>query len=175
MKLCETDYSILYPKRQLAEYELHIRQGRQIARESKVLIYSRGKLDPYALQWTQELWLYSEHRGNINSDLLKGFDYCICLDYRVKWWANDGILNSLGWMSQNKWTILTGVISGQLLGKRKIFNYPVFDSQYQGEKFHWDVGDTPMKVKNWNNSYTIYDLKNMNNEVYFNPSMIALV
>lgn len=175
MILSKSDYDTLYPKRNVSEYELRIRQGRQLARSSKCLIYSRGKIDSYLLQTLQELWLYSEHRGNVDSDLLQSFDYCLCIDYRLKWMSCDGILNTLGWLSEAKWTAACGMVSGQLLGRRKIFNYPVFDVEWQGEAFHWEVGDLPMKVTDWSNMLALYELRTEGDNVWFNPSFIGLV
>lgn len=175
MILCKSDYDTLYPKRNVEDYELRIRQGRQIAKSSKCLIYSRGKIDSYLLQILQECFLYSEYRGNIDSDLLSNFDFCLCIDYRLKWVSCDGILNTLGWLSEAKWTGACGMVSGQLLGRRKIFNYPRFECEDQGESFHWDVGDLPMKVAYWSNMLALYDLHAEEDEVWFNPSFIGLV
>lgn len=174
MKLNEWDYSVLYPQFNQKEYEFHIRAGRKIAKEKSCLIYSRGQLPSDLLLATQELFNYSEHRGNIDSNLIAKFDLCLCVDHRLRWWNTDGILNSLGWMKELSTSTIVGLVLQKSLGKARVLNYPRFATEFQGDKFHWRVGDLPMRVCSWNNLIALYDLKK-DSEAYFNPSLVGLV
>ena len=174
MKLNEWDYSVLYPQFNQKEYEFHIRAGRKIAKEKSCLIYSRGQLPSDLLLATQELFNFSGHRANINSDVVAEFDLCLCVDCRLRWWHTDGILNSLGWMQELSASTIVGLVLQKSFGKARVLNYPRFTTEFQGDKFHWQVGDLPMKVRSWNNLICLYDLK-FDNEAFLNPSLVGLV
>lgn len=173
-KLSSWDTNVLYPFSYHDIYEQKIREGRTLAKTKSCLIYSRGKLDSYQLQNTQELWIYSEYRGNINSDIVSKFDMCLCVDARLRWWHTDGILNSLGWMQELSASTIVGLVLQKSLGKTRVLNYPRFTTEFQGDKFHWRAGDLPMRICSWNNLIALYDLK-QDSEAYLNPSLVGLV
>jgi len=169
MRLTPTEIDLLYPKICLKEYEDKIRTGLQIAEKSSVLVYTNTTTPD--LELIQDLTeVFQASALTFVEPTTQQYDYLLKLDRSVVYVNVDGILNTLGWLEELNAVTLYGTLRNR---RNEIVNYGNFETEFNGDRIDWHVGNLPMEVDVWSPHLSVS--RACLGNTYLNPSLVGLL
>jgi hypothetical protein len=166
MNLTTQEINNLYPKLLVKEYESKIRIGFTEAQKLQFRLYAifdgRINFNTFKITFPQ---------SNIVNKIPDSFeeDYLIIIDQTISYTNIDGLLNSIGWLTYLNCSTIYGSIRNR---HHDIVCYGDFDTEFQGQRINWGVGNYPLRVKSWDN-HLVLKRKGGDGTSYFNPSWIG--